>query len=277
MGGATTTTTELMMSAAGSDALLLPTQLLWDGLAAGGTALAVAPLIAAFDEAITRSAAGENLWLALGSRIRSIVFQPRAFFTSIGFRWMWIVYGATYAAANGLKSVERLTSLQLGFLSTLMVTLINMSCGIAKDSAYAALYGNSSGQQKSSTTTPLSAYIVWFLRDLVAFTFILTLPPFLVRQINQPQHFTLAYAKFLTPVLAQYFTTPLHLLGFHMVNRPEASVWAHVRATFGNWGVLGSTVAARQLRILPPYSIGGVLNSFLLGLAPSSIAWNKNV
>ena len=29
------------------------------------------------------------------------------------------------------------------------------------------------------------------------------------------------------------------------------------------------TVAARQMRIIPPYSIGGVLNGRLLGLAPA--------
>lgn len=244
-----------ILSSSTSSLSSLPSQLAWDGVAAAGTALAVAPLIAAFDEAITRSAAGENLWLALGNRIRNIVLQPAEFLRSIGFRWMWIVYAATYVTANGLKSVERCTSIQLGFLATLFVTLVNMSCGIAKDSAYATLFGTTSKQK-----TPLPAFCVWFLRDLVAFTFILTLPPVVAKM--HPQ-MTLGRAKFLTPILAQYFTTPLHLLGFHMVNKPEASLLQQIGAVRQGFF---STVAARQMRILPPYSIGGVLNGWILGL-----------
>lgn len=113
----------------------LAVKLAVDAMAASVTALAVAPLIAAFDEAITRSASGEKLWPALGSRLGSIITKPVAFFTSTAFIWMWIVYAATYVTANSLKSIESAVNIKLGFAATFLVTIVNMSCGIAKDAA----------------------------------------------------------------------------------------------------------------------------------------------
>lgn len=232
-----------------------------DAGSAGLTALAVAPLIAAFDEAITKSASGGSLWGSLGGRLNSIVSQPAEFFGSVAFIWMWIVYAATYATSNSLKSIEASTGVKLGFLSTFCVTIVNMSCGIAKDAAYAKLFGSKSGKDGKTVSTPPAAYFTWFLRDLLAFTFILTLPPIIKELFGMPEDL----AKFTTPVLAQYFTTPLHLLGFNMCNMPGASLgqqFAAMRPGFF------STVAARQLRIIPPYSIGGILNGKLLAAAP---------
>lgn len=113
----------------------LAVKLLVDAISAGLTALAVAPLIAAFDEAITRSASGEKLWPALGGRLGSILTKPTDFFSSTAFIWMWIVYAATYMTANSLKSIEGAVDIKLGFAATFLVTIVNMSCGIAKDAA----------------------------------------------------------------------------------------------------------------------------------------------
>ena len=164
----------------------LASKLAIDAGAAAITALAVAPLIAAFDEAITRSAAGENLWAALGCRLGAIVTNPAEYFTSVAFKWMWMVYAATYLASNGLKSVQSVTGINLGFAATVMVTMVNMSCGIAKDAAYANLFGTK-GATNGGTSTPTKAYITWFLRDLIAFTFILTLPPIVEDVVSVPE------------------------------------------------------------------------------------------
>ena len=235
---------------------MLVAKLALDATSASITALAVAPLIAAFDEAITRSASGEPLWTALGKRLGGIISKPAEFFASTAFLWMWIVYAATYLTSNSLKSIESAAGIQLGFLATICVTLVNMSCGIAKDAAYAKMFSKGEGK-----TTPLIAYVTWFLRDLVAFTFILTLPPIIKEIFGLPEDL----AKFMTPILGQYFTTPLHLLGFNMCNMPSASLSQQLAAC-GN-GFL-STVTARQMRIIPPYSIGGLINGKMLAAAP---------
>ena len=179
---------------------MLAAKLALDATSASVTALAVAPLVAAFDEAITRSASGEPLWTALGKRLVGIMSKPAEFFASTAFVWMWIVYAATYLTSNALKSIESATSIRLGFLATVCVTLVNMSCGIAKDAAFAKMFSKGEGK-----TTPLTAYVTWFLRDLVAFTFILTMPPTIKRTFGFPEDL----AKFMAPILGQYFTTPL--------------------------------------------------------------------
>lgn len=231
-----------------------------DAVSAGLTALCVAPLLAAFDEAITRSASGEaNLWTALGARLRAIVTKPGAFLRSAAFRWMFVVYAATYATANSLKTIERAAGLKFGFASTLAVTMVNMACGIAKDAAYAKMFGRS--DDEGGKVTPVLAYIVWFVRDVTAFTFILTLPPIVSGALGVP----IDLATFTTPIFAQYFTTIFHLLGFNICNDPDGSVGDWLRAMKPSFF---STVAARQMRIIPPYSIGGVLNAKILSKAP---------
>ena len=232
----------------------------WNGLAASTTALVVAPLIACFDEAITRSANNKNtdetLWGVVRQRGTEIVQHPWQFLQSRAFQWVFLVYAATYWAANTVAP------LQWGFLATVIVTLVNMTCGIAKDSAFAKMFANADGKTNNNNNkTPLGAFLVWFARDLVSFTFVLTLP----QVIHKATKLDLRLAKFATPILAQYFTTPLHLLGLSLVNRPTATLAQHWREAILCDGYL-STVTARQMRIIPPYSIGGLLNGWILSL-----------
>jgi len=279
--------------------LLDTRQLAVRGLAAASTALVVAPLIACFDEAITRASNGsENVWVVLAQRLRTVASHPVQFVASPAFRWVWMVYAATYFAANLVQP------LSIGFAATVLVTLVNMTCGIAKDAAYATMFQqqqeipNSNRRRrrpkktnelattttKKSSSTPLSALLVWFARDLVSFTFVLTLPELISQAAPK---LDLRLTKFATPVVAQYFTTPLHLLGLSLVNdnanssdtnsssgssNSKKTVAQHLKAAVG--GSYFSTVTARQLRIIPPYSVGGLLNGWILGSllmdAPSS-------
>ena len=73
-------------------------------------------------------------------------------------------------------------------------------------------------------------------------------------------------------MLGQYFTTPLHVLGVNMCNMPGATLGQQL-ARVGPG--LPSTVLARQMRIIPPYSIGGVLNSHFLSAAPLALRLAK--
>lgn len=186
----------------------------------------------------------DHLWAALGRRLR-------------------IVYSATYLAANGLRSVGTTTGVPLGFIATVIVTLVNTGCGIAKDSAFAEMFGSSGskGAEPKAKKMPPAVFAIWFLRDLVSFTFVLTLPDVPAKKISR---IDVSTARFLTPVLAQYFTTTLHLLGLSLVNLPGAPLREELKACFGE-GYF-STVAARQMRIIPPYSIGGILNGLILRL-----------
>jgi hypothetical protein len=69
-------------------------------------------------------------------------------------------------------------------------------------------------------------------------------------------------AQFAVPAAVQLASTPLHLLGLDLYNRPtsEGTVawrdrWTTVRKT---WAV---SVVARIARIVPAYGFGGVVNT----------------
>lgn len=64
----------------------------------------------------------------------------------------------------------------------------------------------------------------------------------------------------MTPLFIQLFNTPLYLLGLDLYNTPKSTTAA--RSTFiarNYW----KTVGARWLRILPSYSVCGVINTRL--------------
>ena len=233
-----------------------------DVAAAGLTAAAVAPLCSVLDEGITRAAAGGDLWSAIGGGMKNIVTKPVEFLGGPAFQWMWLVYAATYSAANSLKSIQA-AWISLGFIAVITVAVVNTCVGIAKDSAYSQLFGC---DDDGCVITPRSAYITWFMRDLVAFSFILSLPIPLAAALGLP----LGMVRFLTPVLAQYLTTPLHLLGLSFCNNFDATFGVHLKAMSPK--NFFSMVSARQLKIIPPYSIGGLLNAKILSLAPALVA-----
>jgi hypothetical protein len=59
------------------------------------------------------------------------------------------------------------------------------------------------------------------------------------------------------------------VLGLNMCNMPDATLGEQFKAMSPTFL---STVTARQMRIIPPYSIGGVLNAKLLSAAPLLVA-----
>lgn len=69
--------------------------------------------------------------------------------------------------------------------------------------------------------------------------------------------------QFAAPAAVQVLSTPVHLLGLDLYNRPACERtgvpnwgerWALVRK---NWGI---SVVARLCRIIPAYGVGGVVN-----------------
>lgn len=65
-------------------------------------------------------------------------------------------------------------------------------------------------------------------------------------------------AQILAPAAVQIASTPLHLWGLDLYNRPGASFGERLRQVGGNW--VGST-AARMGRIVPAFGFGGVVNA----------------
>jgi len=230
-----------------------------DLTAAAGAAITAAPLVAVIDEAITLSAAGKkNMWKAIGDKLGSIAQAPFSFFGSASFLWLWAVYAVTYATANAVETVAKAVGANPATPVLLCSTAANMGMCLLKDAAFAKMYGSSDKKDDDATKKAgLSGKVlsVWFGRDIITQFFVFTMPALLQGRVPD------LVTRLSAPVVAQYFTTPLHLLGIRLFSLPLgttiASQWAPVQA------MLFSAIIARQMRIFPAFSVGGVVNANL--------------
>ena len=218
-----------------------------------------APLVAVIDEGITLSAAGKkDLWAAIGSKLANIAKAPVKFFSSASFLWIWAVYSLTYATANVVESIALALGASPATPVLLCSTAANMGICLAKDAAFAKMFGSKEkpGQKKAGLSP--TVLTLWFGRDVITQFFVFTLPILLTGIVPD------LVCRLSAPVGAQYFTTPLHVLGLKLYSLPlgttVGSQWAAVR------GSLASTIVARQMRIFPAFSVGGVVNKALRGM-----------
>jgi hypothetical protein len=101
---------------------------------------------------------------------------------------------------------------------------------------------------------------LFLLKDLLFFSFIFTLPPLVASSFAAPE----LLCRFLAPLTAQYITTPIHIFALTICNYPGAPLNALLsRASDGLSGV----ILLRQLRTMPAFSIGGVMNGRLRAAA----------
>ena len=248
-----------MGSLAGARPMLAP--LLASDFAVGaGAAITAAPLVAVIDEAITLSAAGKKgLWKAIGDKLASIARMPISFFGSVSFLWLWAVYAVTYATANGVETIAKAAGANPATPVLLCSTAANLGMCLMKDAAFARMYGGASDKKdddaKKAAGLSGKVLALWAARDALTQFFVFTMPVLLSGRVPD------IVTRLSAPVMAQYFTTPLHLLGIRLFSLPLgatiASQWTPVQA------ILFQTVIARQMRIFPAFSVGGVVNQKL--------------
>jgi hypothetical protein len=220
-------------------------------VAAGGlAAVGCAPLVACTDQAITLNAnGGAKLWPTLIDKMKGVVRKPVAFFSSAAFVWLWFVYFMTYAVANATATLSRACGVSPTIPVLVCSTIANMGTCVAKDAAFARMLS----RQGEDKPVPVQSYVAWFGRDIITMGFVFTLPTLLAARVPD------LVCRLAAPLVAQYFTTPLHLLGLAYYNLPAASPLSAKLASVSR--TLGPTVFARQFRILPAFSLGGVANT----------------
>jgi hypothetical protein len=233
---------------------VFPIPVLSGDVVAGVVAAAgVAPFVSAVDRAITLNAAGKKeLWTALQENLQETAKAPVATVKSVPFLWLWFVYAVTYVAANTTDTLSVTNHVNPAIPVLIASTAFNTVACVAKDASFAKMYG-----AENKKPLPTESYVLWLGRDIITAFSVFTLPP-LLSTYNVPS----LLSRLAGPVVAQYFTTPLHLAGLALYNLPAGSDYvATVQAQ------LPSTVLARQLRILPAFSLGGIVNSQLRDMA----------
>jgi hypothetical protein len=224
------------------------------GITAG---LFVSPLITCIDKAITQNASGTNtLWRSLGSNLKSLAAQPHVFMRRPEQLWMWNIYACTYATANSVDAFCKNYGYAHEMPKLWITFFVNMATSILKDRAFVRLFGSI-----KPAPIPFSSYSFWAMRDILtisaAFIIPYRLSTFFAKNYGYDRKKAETVVTFWSPILLQFITTPIHLLGLDCYNNRNNT--AAMRANFLKREYLKSLLA-RMGRMVPAYSIGGVLN-----------------
>ena len=232
-----------------------------DVIAGAISGFTVGPIVSSVDRALAENASGRcTLMKSFMNSMTEFVKHPIRFFKSPAFRYIWMVYGSTYVAANIADSYGERVNKDIGFAKWLLTSTVNTSTCLIKDRAYAKLFGTS-----APTHVPMGSYLVWASRDILSMGVIFTMPPVVAREVAKVTgDEKLAYysAQFALPLLLQTVSTPLHLLGFDIYNNPHNTVGQRLTFLKKDYH---KNVAFRMARMIAPWSLGTIGNKELRG------------
>lgn len=190
---------------------------------------------------------------------------------------VFLLYGGTYLTANALDTASSTLSSRPARATTAgpakfaASSLANVSLCVYKDQAFVKLFRAPGAA--APRPVPLPCFAIFALRDCLtifaSFNVPTRLAPYLDAYTSQSAARVsgLTAAQFLAPAAVQLVSTPLHLLGLDLYNRPSSSKPAAAAAGV-SWGERWRAIrrgwlpscAARIGRIVPAFGVGGVVN-----------------
>ena len=112
---------------------------------------------------------------------------------------------------------------------------------------------------KSAKTIPIATLALFAGRDSMTIFTSFNVPPLLGPIIG-----SVALAQFVAPASVQFISTPLHLLGLDLYNRPRGAENPNLKLS-DRWAVVRRdwfhASLGRVGRIVPAYGLGGVVNT----------------
>ena len=222
-----------------------------------------------YSRAIIENASGRSsLRSSLTSSLHAILTRPHVFLTSRHILLVYTLYFGTYAMANSVdtisstihnKSSETTTAGPTKFFAT---TSVNMSLCLYKDSQFTKMFGPRVTHTLPKRPVPFPSYALIALRDSMTIFASFNLPPLIAPLLPlservEKQMSRASAAQFLAPAGIQLLSTPLHLWGLDLYNRPGMSWSQRLGRVSRDW--LGSSLA-RMGRIVPAFGVGGVVN-----------------
>jgi hypothetical protein len=137
--------------------------------------------------------------------------------------------------------------------------VVNTSTCIMKDRAFATMFGNSA----KPLPVPNAAMATWLFRDVASMGVFFTLPPIVGKEIGRRtgnDRMGFYVAQFALPLGFQTIFTPIHLLGYDIVNNPTNTTAQ--RITFLQKDYF-KNVGMRCVRQAPPWCFGVIANKEL--------------
>ncbi|KAE8354564.1 hypothetical protein BDV28DRAFT_130766 [Aspergillus coremiiformis] len=258
-----------------------------DVLVAAGSASLITPAVMILDRLVVeKSSHNQPLFPAFRRHLWLSITQPTAFLTSRPSLLVWSLYTATFTAANATETVldrvypevDHAISGMATFLSTFIV---NSSVGIWKDVKFAQLFGHPPAPQPTNPllnpiaasksgilrrairTLPLATYSAFLLRDGLTIFGSFSLPAMVSSSIPDwiasREYAKILFAQLAIPASIQLVSTPIHLLGLDLYNRPMPLPASDRMARVSrDW--IGASLT-RMCRIIPAFGIGGFANT----------------
>ncbi|ORX92688.1 hypothetical protein K493DRAFT_303159 [Basidiobolus meristosporus CBS 931.73] len=221
----------------------------------------VSPLVAIIDKSVVSNASGrQSLGEGLKAGLKDLFTAPHKFFRQPTFMIMFAVYSGTYAIANWTETICNHYDQPWQFPKFVTSSIANIGLSLLRDKLLAQWFGSSA---KARPLPPLS-YGCFVARDCLTIAASFNLPPaiapWLQKQVGWTRDNCEIAAQLITPVGVQFLSTPLHLTGLDLYNRP--GIAAAQRIAFLKKET-GPTTAIRMVRILPAFSLGGVANKWM--------------
>ncbi|KAH8159850.1 hypothetical protein CIB48_g8394 [Xylaria polymorpha] len=242
-----------------------------DAVSAACAASMIAPVISIIDRSIMENTSGRStLAGSLKTSLRTLFSRPHAVLFSRPVALIFMLYGGTYLTANTLDTAsstargQPATYVSSGTAKFAASSTANVGLCIYKDQVYAKLFGPGGPPRPVALPT----YALFTLRDCLTIFASFNVPPLLGPAVSERLGAEMrrrvsgeTVAQFVAPAAVQLFSTPIHLLGLDVYNRPTAAGavtwadrWALVRK---NWLI---SCAARICRIVPAFGLGGTVN-----------------
>lgn len=219
---------------------------------------------------IMENASGRNtLPRSLKSSFQQLLLRPHTMLFSKPVALIFMLYGGTYWTANTLDTAtstlrdKPATHVTTGTMKFAASSAANVGLCVYKDQVYVKMFGPGGPPRP----VPLPSYFLFTLRDCLTIFASFNVPPLLGPVLNerlstefQKKVSGATVAQFMAPAAVQLFSTPLHLLGLDIYNRPATNGvswrdrWTQVRK---NWMI---STAARICRIVPAFGLGSTVN-----------------
>lgn len=226
------------------------------------SAFTVAPAIAIVDKAIVSNVSGkEKLIPCLINGIKTLFNKPIYFFKQPAFLMIWGVYGGTYIVANSVELICERSKKSAIIPKYIGSSATNIILGVLKDRAYARMFGV--GDPKPF---PAMSYGLFATRDCMTILASFTLPTIVGKTLDKQFYLGKQtadnIAQLTVPCMMQFVSSPLHLHGLDLYNRPNPAItyadrFARIRREYMK------TSLARIARIFPAFGIGGVVNKYV--------------
>ncbi|KAH7121168.1 hypothetical protein B0J11DRAFT_439152 [Dendryphion nanum] len=240
-----------------------------DATAAATAAILIAPIITAIDKGIMENASGRStLANSLKASAREVLLKPGSFFGGRAFGLVFALYSGTYFTANLIDTASSamhhtpLTSTTAGTSKFLATSTTNLALCLYKDNRFTQMFGSTSA---TARPVPLPTFALFTVRDCLTIFASFNMPAIISPHLDTRMSAEVkkyvgaaSAAQFLTPAAVQLISTPLHLLGLDLYNRPGMGWTERASRVTRDWA---KSAFARMGRIIPAFGVGGVVNT----------------